>query len=70
MDDLLATERYRKTLDHSGFIVTAIPAGRNWRLKAVGPSGSIKLPDIFSNRLEALGGAVLLANQCGARVIP
>lgn len=70
MQDLYKGQRPRKPLDHSGLIVTAIPAGRKWRLKALSPSGSVKLPDIFASRLEALGGAVMLASQCGGRVIP
>jgi len=63
MGDLLTFERYRKPPDLLGLTVTAIPSGRNWQLKAFGPSGSVKLPDIFRSRLEALGGAVLLASQ-------
>ena len=54
----------------SGLIVTAIPTGRRWRLKALGPDGAVALPDIFRNRLEALGAGVLLAEHCGARVVP
>jgi len=70
MGDLLTFERYRKASDLSGLTVTAIPSGRNWQLKAFGPSGSVRLPDIFTSRLEALGAGVLLAGQCGGRVIP
>ena len=71
MGNLLTFERYRKAPDLSGTIITAIPAGRKWRLKTLSPRGdSVKLPDIFTSRLEALGGAVLLASQFGARVIP
>ena len=51
-------------------LVTAIPAGVRWRLKTVSSYGSISLPPIFSNRLEALGAGVLVANQCGGRVVP
>lgn len=54
----------------SGPIVTAIPAGLKWRLKALGPDGTVELPDVFHNRLEALGACVLLSEQCGGRVIP
>ena len=51
-------------------LVTAIPAGEYWRLKAVSSCGSIRLPAIFGNRLEALGAGVLVANHCGGRVVP
>lgn len=51
-------------------LVTAIPAGERWRLKAVSSCGSVNLPPIFGNRLEALGAGVLIANQCGGRVVP
>ena len=51
-------------------LITAIPAGTEWRLKAIGPDGTIALGTIFSNRLEALGAGVLLAKRCGGRVLP
>ena len=54
----------------NGALLTAIPCGRRWRLKALSPRGSVELPSIFSNRLEALGACVLLAEQCRGRVIP
>jgi len=71
MHDLLASEGCCNVPDLSGTIITAIPAGRKWRLKTLSPRGdSVNLPDIFTTRLEALGGAVMLASQCGARVLP
>ena len=51
-------------------LITAVPAGTEWRLKAIGPDGTVALGTIFSNRLEALGAGVLLAKRCGGRVLP
>ena len=51
-------------------LITAVPAGTEWRLKAIGPDGTVALGTIFSNRLEALGAGVLLAERCGGRVLP
>jgi hypothetical protein len=72
MHELLFTsERDCKAPELTGIIITAIPAGRKWRLKTLNLSGdSAKLPDIFTSRLEALGAGVLLAGKCGGWVIP
>ena len=51
-------------------LITAVPAGTEWRLKAIGPDGTVALGTIFSNRLEALGAGVLVAERCGGRVLP
>ena len=51
-------------------LITAVPAGTEWRLKAIGPDGTVALGTIFSNRLEALGAGVLLAERWGGRVLP
>jgi hypothetical protein len=51
-------------------LITAIPCGERWRVKTIGSSGSVALLGSFGGRLVALGAAVLLAEQCGARVIP
>jgi hypothetical protein len=54
----------------NGPLLTAIPCGKRWRLKTLGSRATVELPAIFHNRLEALGACVLLAKQCGGRVIP
>ena len=52
-------------------ILTAIPAGPRWRMKALASNGDVELlPAVFSNRLEALGACILLAGQCGGEVRP
>ena len=53
-------------------LLTAIPANhRWWRLKAVNYDGdTVILPGVFPGRLQALGAAVLLAEQCGGTVRP
>ena len=51
-------------------IVTAIPAGRRWRVKAISGAGDVTLLGVFDGRLAALGAAVLLAEQAGGRVVP
>lgn len=52
-------------------VLTAIPAGQRWRMKALASNGNVELlPAVFNNRLEALGACVLLANRCGAEVRP
>ena len=51
-------------------LITAVPAGTEWRLKAIGPDGTVALGTIFSNRLEALGAGVLVAERCGGKVLP
>ena len=50
-------------------LITAVPAGAEWRLKAIEPDGTVALGTIFSNRLEALGAGVLVAERCGGRVL-
>ena len=52
-----------------GVVLTAVPAAEKWRMKAVSEGGAIHLPGIFRNRLEALGACVLLAQQCGGKVV-
>lgn len=51
-------------------LVTAVPCGGRWKIKAIGASGSIALLGSFGGRLPALGAAVLLAQRWGARVTP
>ena len=51
-------------------IVTAIPCGEWWRVKVISTSGEVQLLGMFEGRLEALGAAVLLAAQTGAKVVP
>jgi hypothetical protein len=51
-------------------ILTAIPSGRFWRVKAVHGKTVELLPAVFSNRLTALIAAARLAEHCGARVLP
>jgi hypothetical protein len=51
-------------------ILTAVPAGEQWRVKAIDSHGGVALLGIFPGRLEALGAAVLVAHNCGARVVP
>jgi hypothetical protein len=67
---LLASTRCCNIPDLSGAIITAIPHGLKWGVKIVSPSGSVNLPDIFHSRLEALGGAAMIAGRCNARVLP
>lgn len=59
-------------LPSSGLLLTAVPAGSRWCLKAVdtGAGSTVRLPDCFGSRLEALGAGVLLAQHCNGRVIP
>jgi hypothetical protein len=71
MRDVLFPDCQHKAPQQSRVIITAIPAGQDWRLKAIGPDGAIKLSaDLFRNRLEALGACVLVAQRCGARLLP
>ncbi len=56
--------------DDTPSILTPIPAGQRWRLKAVHGEAVELLPPIFVNRLEALIAAARLAEHCGARVVP
>jgi hypothetical protein len=51
-------------------ICTAVPVGRQWRVKAISASGDVSLLGLFEGRLAALGTAVLVAEQAGARVVP
>ena len=51
-------------------LITAVPVGVWWRLKALSPVGTVEMPSIFSNRLETLGAGVLLARQCRGAVLP
>jgi hypothetical protein len=51
-------------------VITAIPAGRHWRIKAQSDNGDVAVLGLFSGRLEALGAAVLLARNTGAEVVP
>jgi hypothetical protein len=55
---------------HGPRLVTAIPCGKRWRVKVIGFGGSVALLGSYGSRLVALGAAVLLSEQCGARVIP
>jgi hypothetical protein len=54
----------------SGSILTAIPVGRTWRVKAIAQSGEATLLGSFDSRLAALGAGVLLAHRCGGTVLP
>lgn len=52
-------------------IITAIPRGKLWGLKAISPSGEmVILSGVYRNRMAALGKAVLFAEQCGGQVVP
>jgi hypothetical protein len=51
-------------------ILTAVPVGTLWCVKAITKSGDKALIGAFEGRLTALGAAVLLAEQFGARVVP
>lgn len=51
-------------------ILTAILAGTLWRLKSLHGEAVELLPAVFGGRLEALGAGVLLAERCGARLMP
>jgi hypothetical protein len=53
----------------SPLVVTAIPCGTRWQVKAIGPDVSVNL-GLFEGRLPALGAAVLFAEQVGGRVVP
>ena len=53
-----------------GAVLTAVPVGRAWRIKAIAQSGEITLLGRFDGRLAALGAGVLLAERCGGRVLP
>jgi hypothetical protein len=51
-------------------LITASPCGTWWRLKAIGPDGTVEYFGRFDGRLPALGAGVILAERVGARVIP
>jgi hypothetical protein len=51
-------------------VLTAVPIGTRWRVKAINQSGDVALVGAFEGRLSALGAAVLLAEQLGAQVVP
>ena len=56
---------------HRAQLLTAIPVGRQWRVKVVAPDGeTFALPKTFSSRVEALGAGVLLSALSGGRVVP
>jgi hypothetical protein len=52
------------------YLLTAVPTGTRWCVKAIGPNGTVQLFGRFDGRLPALGAAVLLAEQVGAQVVP
>ena len=54
----------------AGSILTAIPVGRKWCIKAIAKDGEITLLGYFEGRLATLGAAVLLSLQCCGRVVP
>jgi hypothetical protein len=51
-------------------ILTAIPVGERWCIKALLASGEVVRVGSFDSRLAALGSAVLLAEHVGATVVP
>lgn len=53
----------------STLILTAVPVGKLWRVKALDAS-RVDLFGVFSSRLEALGAATLFAAHVGGRVVP
>ena len=53
-----------------GSVLTAVPVGPSWRVKAIAQGGEITLLGRFDGRLAALGAALLLSAQCGGRAVP
>ena len=51
-------------------ILTAIPVGERWCIKAISASGEVVRVGSFDRRLTALDAAVLLAKRTGARIVP
>lgn len=66
----LQTSNYYDAAIAAGSIVTAIPVGRDWCVKAISPDGEALLLGRFGGRLSALGAGVLLAARAGARIVP
>jgi hypothetical protein len=54
----------------SGPIVTAVPVGRDWRVKTIAEDGQVTLLGRFDGRLSALGAALVLSARCGGRAVP
>ena len=54
----------------AGSIVTAIPIGRDWRVKAISPDGKTLLLGRFGGRLSALGAGALFAARTGGQIAP
>ena len=59
-----------QNLDSEQGILTVIPVGEGWCIKALYAKGEVIRFGSFDSRLEALGAAVLLAEHLGARVVP
>jgi len=49
---------------------TAVPLGTSWQVKCLSPNGDIAYRGCFDDRLRSLGAGVLLAKQCGGKVLP
>ena len=49
---------------------TAVPLGARWQVKILSPNGDIAYLGCFDDRLRSLGASVLLAEQCGGKVVP
>lgn len=60
----------RDDADKASDVFTAVPSGRDWRVKVLSPDGEITLLGRFDSRLPALGAAVLLAARAEGRVLP
>jgi hypothetical protein len=79
MTDLRSRVAYRNTVRKltthdaaiaSGSIVTAVPVGRDWRVKTIAEDGEVTLLGRFDGRLSALGAALVLSVRCGGRAVP
>ncbi len=55
--------------EHSIRLLTAIPAGERWTLKAILRDGSISRAGIYATRIEALEVAERIAKRIGAEFI-
>jgi hypothetical protein len=66
------THRHNQLLPKDVIVLTAIPRGAaTWSVKAISPDGNCAvLPGVHPNRLQALGAALLLAQQVRGEVVP
>ena len=51
-------------------VLTAVPIGTRWCVKALSPDGEVALLGKFDSRLIALGAALIISEQTGGRAVP